>query len=195
MEAALPQLPPWLPNGSRADVWTRLLHWLTSAATSSSTDNCTETQFEALIDRHRGALERLCFFRERDTTRRQDLWQDMLLALWKSLPSYRGDGSERAWVLRVAHNIAASHVAHAIRDRRVSGVLEPDEAVGDPDRDVEVRELMRRVRALDLASQQLVLLYLEGLTSSEIAEATGLGQSNVTTRLSRIRQRLSEARP
>lgn len=151
-----------------------------------------EASFEAVVSRHRGALERLCFYRERDAVKRQDLWQDMLLALWKSLGSLREEGSERAWVLRVAHNVAASHVARAMRERRHDDALGCDEAVDGPDRGAEAWELMRRVRLLDLASQQLVLLHVEGLTSQEIGEATGLSASNVTTRLSRIRKRLAE---
>jgi RNA polymerase sigma-70 factor (ECF subfamily) len=115
----------------------------------------------------------------------------MLLALWKSLGSLREEASERAWVLRVAHNVAASHVARAVRDRRHDDALGSERAVDAPDRGAEAWELMRRLRLMDLASQQLVLLHVEGLTSQEIAEATGLSASNVTTRLSRIRKRLA----
>lgn len=197
MEAALPPIPKWIAD-RHIDVWAQLSAWYAStareggnAAAAASDEGNAVGGFEAVIARHRAAMERLCFFRERDATRRQDLWQDILLAVWKSLPSYRGEGSERAWVLKIAHNVAASHVAHAMREGRGDDFSEPRTSIG-PDRRLELRELLGRVRRLDLASQQLVLLYVEGLTSPEIAEATGLTQSNVTTRLSRIRSKLSD---
>lgn len=171
------------------------LRWLARGQSEIACSNdgaaASERVFEVLVGRHKAALERLCYFRERDPVKRQDLWQDMLLALWKSLPGYRAEGSEKAWVLRIAHNVAASHVARAVRQRHSEATVESGLAPGSPDRRLEASELWHRLRRMDVASQQLVLLHVEGLTSTEIAEATGLSVSNVTTRLSRIRKRLA----
>ena len=191
MQAVLPIA--WPPNPRRIRDLLRLwcAPWLARMLDAEPAEASVAESFESLVERHRGPLERLCSFRERDPSRRQDLWQDMLFALWKSLPNFRGEGSELAWVLKVAHNVAATHVARAMRDRRLRHELELEEPVDDLSRDIELRDLMKRVRALDFEHQQLVLLYLEGLSSEEIAQATGLSTSNVTTRLSRIRKRLA----
>jgi len=170
--------------------------WMARATSQQPAEpaRAAEREFETWVDRYRGALERLCAFREHNPTKRQDLWQDMLLALWKARGSHRGEGTEKAWVMRIAHNVAASHVARSIRDHRSEPEVEEVARDCPADRRAEATELWDRLQRLDLGSQQLVLLYLEGLTSSEIAEVTGMSQSNVTTRLSRIRAQLTEGR-
>ncbi len=166
----------------------------------------TEDAFRALIGRHRGALARVVRHYEAAPEARRDLEQDVLVALWRAQESFRGESSERTWVLRIAHNVAATHVARAIRTKRVGervpaavdvGTSFP-EGAAPPDEVVDAREAVRRVeerlRALDLPSRQLVLLALEGCSTAEIAEVTGLTPTNVTTKLSRLRKALAGAR-
>ena len=100
---------------------------------------------------------------------------------------------------------SATHVGRAVRERRITPVGgdgdagdELDAAVAragsmpSPAAGAEQRlDLLARLAALDLPSQQLVLLQLEGLTTREIADVTGLTPTNVTTRLNRLRARLS----
>jgi RNA polymerase sigma factor (sigma-70 family) len=160
-----------------------------------------EQRFQDMALRHQAAILRLCRYRERDPHLRTDLLQDVLLALWEAFPTLRDAASERAFVLRVAHNVAATHVHRTARRRRARAEGDP-ELAEDPvglegrleDRS-RLRALDKRLRALDLASEQLVLLHLEGLSAQEIAQATGLSPTNVTTRLSRIRKALEPAEP
>src|SRR5262245_44890861 len=76
-----------------------------------------ERDFLALHGRHAPALGRLARHYEADPEARRDLEQEILAALWRALPSFRGECAERTWVYRVAHNVAATHVARAIRTR------------------------------------------------------------------------------
>ena len=156
-----------------------------------------ETKFRALLGRHREALRRVARHYEASAEGRRDLEQEVLLALWRAMPSFRGASSERTWVYRIAHNVAASFVAKAIRTRRDDerAGVQPTPTSPDPlesalERDA-MRRLDQRIRALDLTSRQLVLLALEGCTMAEIAEVTGLTLTNVTTRLSRLRRELA----
>lgn len=156
-----------------------------------------EIAFRELLARHAGALGRVARSYEASDEARRDLEQEMLVALWRAQASFRGDSSERTWVYRIAHNVAASHVARAIRARRDADVLSiaPPRAAA-PDDVAQGREtigrLERRLTQLDVASRQLVLLALEGCSTAEIAEVTGLTATNVTTRLSRLRKQLAE---
>ncbi len=158
-----------------------------------------EQAVRALFARHAPALGRLVRHYEARPEARGDLEQEILIALWRARPGFRGECSERTWVYRIAHNVAVSHVARAMRARRDADAAgaapepaptrPPDDATADR---VAVRRVERRIRALDLPSRQLVLLALEGCTTAEIAEVTGLSTTNVTTKLSRLRKALAE---
>jgi RNA polymerase sigma factor (sigma-70 family) len=156
-----------------------------------------EAAFRALVGRHRPALARLARHYEISPESRRDLEQDILVALWRAHGSFRGESSERTWIYRIAHNVAATHVSRAVRSRRDADIValapdpppqrQPDELVEERD---EVRRLELRIRSLDVPSRQLVLLALEGCSTAEIADVTGLSPTNVTTRLSRLRKAL-----
>lgn len=155
-----------------------------------------EQAFRALCARHAPALARLARHYEAQPEARRDLEQEILISLWRAQNAFRGDCSERTWVYRVAHNTAASYVARQIRARRDDGSAarapEPPRAPDDVTAErAAIRRLEERVRALDLPSRQLVLLALEGCTTAEIAEVTGLSATNVTTKLSRLRKALA----
>jgi RNA polymerase sigma-70 factor (ECF subfamily) len=152
--------------------------------------------FERLASAHRPAIQRLCRHHEASSEARRDLEQEILVALWRAAPSFRGDCSEKTFVLRVAHNVAVTHVTRAARERAAAPIAAPvasESASPDvlSDQRTALARIEQRLRAMDLASQQLVLLALEGCTMAEIAEVTGLSLTNVTTRLSRLRRALS----
>ena len=146
-----------------------------------------EDDFRALIARNAPALGRLVRHYEAEPEAQRDLEQEILIALWRARSSFRAESTERTWVYRIAHNVAASHIAKAIRMRRDS--RSPDAIAEERG---ELRRLDERIRAFDLPTRQLVLLALEGCTTAEIAAVTGLSPTNVTTRLSRIRKQLAE---
>ena len=160
-----------------------------------------DERFRALLDVHGAAIYRLAAFRERDPSAQADLQQEIALALWRALDTFREESSERTWVLRIAHNVAVTHAIKAqaqkkrVADARNENAVEPQQQNRTPETDAIDRArfsaLEERIRALDLTSQQLVLLHLEGLSTQEIAGATGLSPSNVTTKLSRLRSALA----
>jgi RNA polymerase sigma-70 factor (ECF subfamily) len=179
------------------------LWWMAALGATSLPRAEAERRFAAVFATSGEAVWRLCRFRERDAERRRDLYQEIALSIWQALPSFRAEASERTWALRIAHNVAATHVGRAVRERWTVPLgddeREDTAAAGastseqpTPSVDAERRlDLLSRLARLDVPSQQLVLLQLEGLTTREIAEVTGLTPTNVTTRLSRLRVRLS----
>lgn len=157
----------------------------------------TETRFRDLIEAWGPAIARLCRGHEADPVRREELRQDVLLALWRALPSFRGESSLRTFVFRVAHNTALKHLRREVRDRSEPGV--PDslaEERTDPGRAIDRRRrreaLLEGIRELPVVDRELVMLHLEGLSHAEVAEVAGLSASNVGTRLARIRDRLRQ---
>ncbi len=152
---------------------------------------------EDVLARHGAALRRVCRTYERDPARQEELLQDVLVALVSALPGFRGDASERTFVFRVAHNVGLSHAARRRRrvprggsdpDEQVSGAAAPDELVAGAR---QRARLWAAVLELELADRQLVVLWLEDVTTREIAEISGLSPTHVTTRLSRLRKRLA----
>jgi len=151
-----------------------------------------------LLRQYLAPLRRLVHAYTRDAREREDLFQEIALALWTALPRFRGDASERTWLYRVAHNTAirftTSRTRQTGREQSQDEVTEPL-SQANPERDAienEQRErLWSAVQALPLVDRQIVVLHLEGLSAAEIQTVTGLTAGNVATRLTRIRQKLA----
>ena len=150
-----------------------------------------------LLHEHDRALRRLAATYERDPSRRQDLVQDIWLAVWQALPRFRGDCSERTFVFRIAHNRAVSHIDHW--RRRKADTLDEDAPVPaaqpDPEHSLTLQQrherLQAAVQSLPIGLRQVVVLTLEGLSYSEVAEIIGITENNVAVRLTRARTALS----
>jgi RNA polymerase sigma-70 factor (ECF subfamily) len=156
-----------------------------------------EPRFRALIRDHEQAIARLSRGFERDPDRRRDLQQEILLAVWRALPAFRGDCSDRTWILRIAHNVAATHAARGSRDRvtRASSLedVELPALEQGSDRGLlldRVHALVERLRPLD---RQVLLLWLEGLSTKEIADLAGLSATNVSTKVHRAKALLARS--
>jgi RNA polymerase sigma factor (sigma-70 family) len=126
---------------------------------------------------------------------RSDLAQDIVVELWRAYPGYDAARAKFAtWMYRIALNVAISHR----RGRHGADTLSLDAAGLDfeaADRELasgsaDLHALHQLLATLDPVSRALVLLYLEGHAQDEIAAMTGLTETNVTTRIHRIKQRL-----
>lgn len=154
--------------------------------------------FQAAVAQHGPAIQRLARTYEAHPSRREELLQDIWLALWQALGRFRQEASLRTFVFRVAHNVAIKHVRRDAKGREDVELPETLRA-DDPepaerlDREQRRQHLLHAVRALPDPDRQLAMLHLEGLSNAEVAEVSGLSPSNVGTRLHRIRGRLRQA--
>ena len=155
--------------------------------------------FATLLDEHGALLSRIAASYEADPALRDDLLQDIALALWRALPSWRDEASLKTFVARVAHNRAVSHV---IGRTRRAPTVELDEGIVDvrtsgPEesahRDQKRLRLQDAVRALPLSLRQAVSLALEGFNHQEIADALDIAVNSVGVRLHRARAALKTA--
>ena len=153
-----------------------------------------ETLYLEMSDSYGAPLQRLARAYEADAEKRQDLLQEIHLALWRSLDGYEARCSMRTWVYRVAHNVASSYVMRRRRNVRTFVSLEDiDTAVdsGSGDAAAVRRDALDRILALinRLAplDRQVMLSYLEGMDAASIGELTGLSASNVATKVHRIK--------
>lgn len=165
--------------------------------TQTGSSQAVEQLYREAGEQFAPALARLARAVERDAEKARDLEQDMHCALWSSLARFKGESSLKTWVYRVAHNVAADHIAKAVRGPKRVPLEEIDAlpAAGNPERDaaealvmVQVAELIRSLPALDA---QTIVLWLEGESASDISEITGLSPGAVSVRVHRIKALLT----
>ena len=143
-------------------------------------------------------MKRLTAGYERDSGLRQDLEQEIHLAIWQALPSFAGQCAERTFVLRVAHNQAITHVRRQILRRAqpldegaplADAAANPEQVLNECERRAA---LAAAVRQLPLGLRQVILLLLEGCSHKDVADVLGISEGNVAVRASRARCLLAE---
>jgi RNA polymerase sigma-70 factor (ECF subfamily) len=155
-----------------------------------NTDSGRQEQFERLMGTYAPALRRFCRAQRSDAGDGQDLFQEIAMALWRALPGFRGEASERTWIYRIAQNVAFSDAARRRRRRSREVPLEHAPEAGSAESERR-RELFDAVHRLDPVERELAWLYLEGLTAREIGEVLGITEGNAAVRLTRLRQQLA----
>lgn len=157
-----------------------------------------DAAFEGVLDELSDGIWRATAGYAADEADRQDLYQDILVALWQALPGFRRQSSLRTFVYRIVHNRGLSHRAYEARRTHadIAGLHVPDQRPG-PDELTEQGaqrdELLGAVRALPRRLRQPLMLHLEGLDNAEIAEVVGISKGNVAVRLTRARQAVERA--
>ena len=170
---------------------------LTTSVDATATD---QARFLSWRERWGGAVARLAGASEADPERRRDLEQEIWLGLWRALPRFEGRCSDRTFVFRVAHNVAATSALQGARDwlKRAAPleevVLEAGaDLEGALDRQQQLARLHGLIGRLLPLDRQVVLLWLEGLPAADIAEVTGLSASHVATKVHRTKALLRQA--
>jgi RNA polymerase sigma factor (sigma-70 family) len=152
-------------------------------------------RYESLLAAYQPALTRMAASYEWAPYQREDLLQEILLAIWKALPKFRGDCSERTFIFRIAQNRCLTHIWQRGRDAQISD--DPPDLV-DPRSNPEVQAIALReqnrlqdaIRSLPIAYRQVLTLTLEDLSQAEIAAVLGITENNAAVRLNRARNAL-----
>jgi RNA polymerase sigma factor (sigma-70 family) len=152
--------------------------------------------FDRVVRTFGEALSRVAWGYVESAADHDDLMQDILVAIWRALPRFRGEASERTFVFRIAHNRASTFVTR----RREHEPLADAASLPDPrpgpdemlDRAQRRARLVAAVRTLPDVQRQAVLLRLEGFSIGEIAGLQGASENSVSVRLTRARDRLRE---
>jgi RNA polymerase sigma factor (sigma-70 family) len=126
---------------------------------------------------------------------RNDLLQEVLLAVWKSIPAFRGQAKPTTYLYRVCHNAALLWIrTEKNYRRRVEryGAFAPTEASEPPTlTDERLSRLYAAIHQLKPLDRSLILLALDGLSYRDMAEVFGLSESNVGVKLTRIKAQLT----
>ena len=150
-----------------------------------------EKEFAKLIRENKGTIYTVCYMFSKDEDEVSDLFQEVLVNLWKGLDKFRGDCSVSTWIYRVSLNTCIS----IDRKKKKFGNRIPlninVNLFEDNDNDTkQIRQLYDRIHTLGPIDRALILLWLENMSYEEIGAIVGISVSNVSTKLFRIKQKL-----
>jgi len=147
-------------------------------------------QFLEAVQQHRGIIYRICSLYTNNRDEFHDLSQEILVQLWKSYGSFRGQSAFSTWMYRVALNTALMVRRKAARRPAAVELKEHHMVTGTGLEDDDVRLLYECIHELKELDRAIILLHLEQKTYEETAKITGLKSGAVSVRLVRIRKKL-----
>lgn len=154
------------------------------------------SEFITRLENHKRILYKVAYMYCRDRDDRQDLVQEMLIQVWRSYARFDDRVQFSTWMYRIAVNVAITHYRNEGRRIRDTVPLEEyglDIAAADAlfdDAGDNMRALKQMINGLDELNRALILLFLEGFSSEEIAVVVGISASNVSTRINRLKTKL-----
>lgn len=156
----------------------------------------TQQRFAALLDEHRKIVFKVANTYASGVDDRADLAQEIAAQLWRAFPKYDAQRSFSTWMYRIALNVGISflrshgrHAEHAVALDEALHDRADDTAV-DPETQQHLRLLDGFIAKLAPLDRALLLLYLEDHRQAQIADILGISESNVATKVSRLKQRI-----
>lgn len=153
-----------------------------------------EKKFIELINGNQGLIHKVCIMYENDADARNDLFQEIVLQLWRSFPSFRGEAKITTWMYRIALNTAISGFRKQTRYVKTEDLQEAHLNISDysggDEREEDSQRLQWAIRQLTEIERAMIMMALEEVPYEEIAETIGITQNNVRVRMNRIREKL-----
>ena len=155
--------------------------------------NELELEFAQIVKEHKGTIYTVCYMFSKDEAEVSDLFQDILVNLWKGFAKFRGESSYGTWIYRVSLNTCISAERKKKRKAETIPLTMDINLFEDSDEDTkQVKMLRDRIGRLGPFDRAIVLLWLENLSYDEIGAIVGISAKNVSVRLVRIREQLKK---
>ena len=153
-----------------------------------------EQEFLSVIREYERVIYKVCYLYTTKNAPLGDLYQEVVLNIWKAYPKFRKECKVSTWIYRIALNTCISFIR---KEKNIPELVtltkEADWMTEDRDPLTEMlRELYRLINHLGQLDKSIILLYLEEKSYEEISEITGLTVTNVATKLSRIKDKLKK---
>ncbi|WP_183577285.1 RNA polymerase sigma factor [Mucilaginibacter sp. X5P1] len=154
-------------------------------------------QFIAIISQNKKLIYKVCNSYCRDAADREDLVQEVIIRLWQAFGNYNPDYKLSTWMYRIALNTAISHYrAGKRRNESTVSLQENLIEIADENPEIELDENVKRlyefINQLNELNRALMILYLDDNSYREIAEILGITETNVATRINRVKQQLKQ---
>ena len=151
----------------------------------------SEREFADIVREHKTTIYTVCYMFANDREEVEDLFQEVLIALWRGLESFRGESTLRSWIYRISLNTCIS--AERKKRRRADSVrldMNINLFADTDDNSRQAQMLRQRIARLGVFDRAIILLWLENLSYEEIGAIVGISAKNVSVRLVRIREQL-----
>ena len=154
-------------------------------------------RFISVIEAHKGILYKITNAYCKDIEDRKDLVQEIYFQLWKSFENYVDDYKYSTWIYRISLNVAISFYRKESSRSKIASPFNEDifnfsDTNDTRDKESDYNKLQQFIAALKKLDKALMLLYLEGKSYKEIAEIIGITETNVATKISRIKSKLKK---
>ncbi|WP_192350612.1 RNA polymerase sigma factor [Algoriphagus sp. Y33] len=155
-----------------------------------------ELKFEQLYKFHKDKIFRLCLGFIKDRELAQDLFQEILIKIWKHLDSFRSDSDISTWIYRVAYNTA---ITFSAKEKNTSDqtdfpigmdLAEPENT--SQEQEVQLQQLYIAINSLSETERVIATLLLENTPYRKIAEVTGISENYVAVKVNRIKSSLTQ---
>jgi RNA polymerase sigma-70 factor (ECF subfamily) len=155
--------------------------------------NELELEFAQIVKEHKGTIYTVCYMFSKDEAEVSDLFQDILVNLWKGFAKFRGESSYGTWIYRVSLNTCISAERKKKRKAETIPLTMDINLFEDKDEDTrQIQMLYKRIHQLKPFDRAIVLLWLENMSYEEIAAIVGITVKNVSVRLYRIKEQLKQ---
>jgi RNA polymerase sigma factor (sigma-70 family) len=153
--------------------------------------------FLSVMENHKGILYKIANAYSKDSDNRNDLVQEIIIQLWKSFEKYDAMYKYSTWIYRIALNVAISFNQKENRRKNrthplTDSILSFAEPTENNETEKNIRLLQQFISELKELDKALMLLYLEEKSYKEIAEIMGISETNVATKIARIKRNLKE---
>ena len=150
-----------------------------------------ELQFTKMVKEYRKTIYTVCYFYSKDTEEVNDLYQEILINLWKGFEKFRGESSLKTWIWRVSLNTCNNQERKKKSSVQTIPLSIDIDLYNDDDvQSKQIQMLYDRINRLDVFDRAIILLWLENMNYQDIADVVGISLSNVTIRLFRIKEQL-----
>ena len=182
---------------------------LAKYATHSLAGRRLKIEFEQVIRDYGPLFSRVAASYEANESLRQELYQEICMAVWQSIQNFRGDANIKTYLLKVAHNRCVTHISKEVNrikaeeyaeaidqdsksniESKVKSDLRPKSPEQELMMSSQLNQLLSAVRKLKLPAKQVMTLSLEGLSYQEISDVTGLKVSNIGVIITRTKKDL-----
>lgn len=145
-----------------------------------------------MVREHKETIYTVCYMFSSDRDEVADMFQEVLINLWRGSGSFRGDSSPATWIWRVSLNTCINYSKKKKRHKMECIPLDVDiNLFEDIDEDsMQIRQLYDRINKLGYIDRSIILMWLENLSYDEIGAIMGISAKNVSVKLVRIREKL-----
>jgi RNA polymerase sigma-70 factor, ECF subfamily len=153
-----------------------------------------QPEFVQLINQHQALIHKVCNLYGHTLPDREDLFQEIVIQLWKAYPKFRGDSKFSTWLYRIALNTAISglrrrknHITSYEPERLPTNI---QEETYDHQKEDQLQQLYTAIRQLSEVERALVMLYLEDKPYDEMEDILGINQNNLRVKMNRVKEKL-----